>query len=313
MGDRRVMLLGASGFLGREVGAALDRDTRVGAVVRVGRQRSAGCVSHDLVALGTDELAALIGSVRPDAVINCMGRLSGDTAQLVEASVLATARLVEAVAREAPAARLVVLGSAAEYGPTPYGRLVAEDEPANPVTPYGLTRLASTQLVRLAVSQGRLDAVVLRLFNPIGPGVSPENLLGRAAATIRTALRNGEETVALGPLDAHRDFVDVRDVATAITAAALAGQVKEPVLNVGSGHPVRCREAVSMLAEVAGFNGRILETRQPSERSSLVAWSAADLSRIQRALSWMPSYGLRASVEASWHSDEPVGAGRAHH
>ena len=74
------------------------------------------------MAAGTDELAALVRSVRPDAVINCVGRLSGDTVQLVEANVLVTARMIEVVAGEAPAARLVVLGSAAEYGPTPYGR-----------------------------------------------------------------------------------------------------------------------------------------------------------------------------------------------
>ena len=169
-----------------------------------------------------------------------------------------------------------------------------------------MTRLASTQLVRLAVSGERLDAVVLRVFNPIGPGVPPENLLGRAAARMRAALRNGEDTVVLGPLGAYRDFVDVRDVATAVTAAALADQVKEPVLNVGSGRAVRCREAVGLLAEIAGFTGRVVETNPPSGRSGSVDWSAADLSLIERSLGWTPSYDLRTSVEASWHSGEPA-------
>ena len=158
-----------------------------------------------------------------------------------------------------------------------------------------MTRLASTQLVRLAVSQERLDAAVLRVFNPIGPGVPPENLLGRAAARMRAALSKGEDTVVLGPLGAYRDFVDVRDVATAITAAALADQVKEPVLNVGSGRAVRCREAVELLAQIAGFTGRVVETNPPSGRSSSVDWSAADLSLIERSLGWTPRYDLRTS------------------
>ena len=85
-------------------------------------------------------------------MINCVGRLSGDTVQLVEANVLITARLIEAVTREAPAARLVVLGSAAGYGQTSYGRRVDEDHPPSPVAPYGVTRLASTQLVLLAAT-----------------------------------------------------------------------------------------------------------------------------------------------------------------
>jgi NDP-hexose 4-ketoreductase len=310
MADRRVLLFGASGFLGTEVGAALDRDRRAGTVIRAGRQRAAqpgaGWVSHDLLAAGTDDLAALVQGARPDAVISCVGRLSGDTAQLVEANVLVTARLVEAVARSAPAARLVVLGSAAEYGPVPYGRQSGEDDPVRPDAAYGVTRLASTQLVRLAVSQGRLDAVVLRVFNPIGPRVPPENLLGRAVARMREALRNYQDKVVLGPLDAYRDFVDVRDVAAAIAGAALADQVTEPVLNVGSGRPVRCREAVGLLAEISGFTGRVVETHPPSQRSSSVDWSAADVTRIERSLGWTPGYDLRASVEASWASALPA-------
>jgi nucleoside-diphosphate-sugar epimerase len=315
MTDRRVLLFGASGFLGREVGAALERDRRVDTVIRVGRQQAsqadAGWVSHDLLAADTDQLAALIRGARPDAVINCVGRLSGDTVQLVEANVLVTARMIEGVAREAPAARLVVLGSAAEYGPMSYGRPGTEDDPANPAAAYGVTRLASTQLVRLAVSEERLDAAVLRVFNPIGPQVPPENLLGRAVAGMRAALRNGDDTVVLGPLSAYRDFVDVRDVATAITAAALADQVKEPVLNVGSGRAVRCREVVSLLAEVAGFTGRVVEALPPPERSSLVDWSAADLGRTGRTLGWAPRYDLRTSVMASWRMGASADAERA--
>jgi NDP-hexose 4-ketoreductase len=314
MAGRRVLLFGASGFLGQHAGAALDRDPRAGPVIRVGRPRAdppgAGWISHDLLAAGPGELAALIRGVGPDVVVNCVGRLSGDTVQLVEANVLITARLLAAVAREAPAARLVVLGSAAEYGRTPYGQPVAEDHPASPIAAYGVTRLASTQLVSLAVSGEQLDAVVLRVFNPVGPGVPPENLLGRAAASMRAARQDGAGTVVLGPLDAYRDFVDVRDVATAIAGAALADQVKEPVLNVGSGRPVQCREAVRLLAEVAGFTGRVIETGPPPGRSGAVDWSAADVSRIARSIGWTPGYDLRASVAATWRSSEPAGAPR---
>ncbi len=308
MADRRVLLFGASGFIGSEIGAALDRDPRVGTVIRVGRSRAGrpegGWLSHDLLAAGTDELAALIRGARPDAVINCVGRLSGDTVQLAEMNVLVTARMIEAVASAAPQARLVMLGSAAEYGPAPYGRLIGEDDPADPTSAYGVTRLASTQLVRLAARDERLDATVLRVFNPVGPRVPPETLLGRAVAGLRAALGKGGNTVALGPLGAYRDFVDVRDVATAVTAAALAEQVKEPVLNVGSGRPVLCRELVGMLAEVAGFTGTVAESHPPPDRSNLVDWSVADISRIQRSLGWTPGYDLRLSVAASWYGGD---------
>ncbi len=316
MTTARVLLFGASGFLGRAVAEALARDPRVGSLIRVGRQEPAdqSWVRHDLVVGTVDELARLLRDTQPEIVVNCTGRLSGDTVELVEANVLVTARLVEAVATVIPAARLVVLGSAAEYGVVPFGQSVTEDDSTSPVAEYGVTRLAGTQLVRLAAEEGRLDAVVLRVFNPIGPGLPAENLLGRAAASMRTALERGDDHIRLGPLDAFRDFVDVRDVAAAIRAAALADKVKEPVLNVGSGVAVTARDAVTLLAEVAGFTGRVLESAVAPARSSAVNWIAADLTKINKLLGWAPTYDLRDSVLAGWertgNGDEPSAAAR---
>ena len=82
---------------------------------------------------------------------------------------------------------------------------------------------------------------------------------------------------------------------------------------MGSGRPVRCREAVSLMAEVAGFTGRVVEADPPPGRSRSVDWSAADLSRIERSLGWTPRYGLRASVAATWRSGEPAGPPRVRH
>jgi nucleoside-diphosphate-sugar epimerase len=308
-GRRRVLLFGASGFIGSQVGAALEEDPRVSTVIRASRRPSepdATWISHDLLMAGTDQLAMLIRGIEPDAVINCVGRLSGDSAELVESNVLITAHMIEAVTRAAPGARLVVLGSAAEYGPTPHGCRVDEDYPARPVAPYGVTRLASTQLVLLAHARQQLDGVALRVFNPVGPGVPPENLLGRAAVGIRSALDAGTDTVTLGPLGAYRDFIDVRDVATAIAGAALAEQVPDRVLNVGSGRPVQCREAVALMAATAGFTGRFAEANPAPSRSGSVDWSAADISRIERSLGWTPRYDLRDSMAATWRSSGPM-------
>ncbi|HEX6360170.1 NAD(P)-dependent oxidoreductase [Actinophytocola sp.] len=297
----RVLLFGASGFVGHQVAEVLARDPRVGVLTRAGRgEVRDGWVRHDLVAAGPGELGWLLRHVRPDVVINCTGKLAGTTTELVEANVRVTARLLDAVQSEAPAARLVVLGSAGEYGTVPHGQPVAEDDPQQPVADYGVTKLASTQLVRAAAAAERVDAVALRVFNPIGPGLPVENLLGRAAERMRAAIARDEDAIRLGPLGAYRDFVDVRDVATAITAAALAGQVKEPVLNVGSGVAVKARDVVGMLAEEAGFTGRVLEAAPAPARSSAVDWIAADVSRIQRTLGWAPTLDLRESVRASW-------------
>lgn len=311
---KRVLLFGATGFLGSQVANALAADRRTGELVPAGRRAG---VRHDLVRDGEDALVRLLREVRPDAVVNAAGRLAGSDADLVEANVLPTARLLGAVRTAVPDARLVLLGSAAEYGAVEVGRRVTEDTPTRPVSTYGVTRLASTQLAALATAAGQVDAVVLRVFNPIGPGLPTENLLGRAASQLRDAIEHRTGRIRLGPLGACRDFVDVRDVGRAVAAAALTGPVRDArnrVLNVGSGTALPAREAVWQLARAAGFTGAIEEADPPPARSASVGWIAADITRIGRALDWAPRHDLTASTRATWLAclgDEADSAGEA--
>jgi nucleoside-diphosphate-sugar epimerase len=305
MPPARVLLFGASGFLGRAVGDALDADERVGTVIRVGSRIPptgfpTGWVRHDLLSASPDDLADLLRSTRPDAVVDCVGKLSGSEEALVAANVLVPARLIDAVPVAAPGARLVVIGSAAEYGVVPRGTPVREDAPTEPVGTYGATKRAATRLVEFAVRDGRLDGVVLRVFNPIGPGVPAENLLGKAAASMRDAIDAGRDLVSFGPLGACRDFVDVRDVAAAVARAALADVLHETVLNVGSGLAIPARHAVERLAEIAGFHGRLQESGAGPTRSAAVDWIAADVRRIRHCLGWAPIHDLDDSLKAIW-------------
>ena len=290
---RTVLLFGATGFVGRHVSATLASEY---AVVRPSR---AGC---DLVRATTDELVELIRIHQPVAVVNCAGRLTGTDADMVAAHTLVTARLIEAVATAAPRARLVRLGSAGEYGAVPAGTAVPETWPAEPVSGYGLSHLAATRLMDLAVAAGRLDGVVLRVFNPIGPGLSVESVLGRAVRLLRrSGPIHGDSEITLGPLDAYRDFVDVRDVAHAVAAVVAAPTVPHRLLNVGTGRAVQVRAVVRALAGVAGFTGAVREAASTGggRRSVGVPWMCADISAI-RQLGWNPHHELNDTVKAVW-------------
>jgi len=220
-GPPRVMIIGASGFLGRHV---RDRATAAGMdVITAGRSPLPGSRAHCLLDLTADEpagLAATLAAQAPDVVVNCAGATGGDIAELAAANMTGTASLVRALRRTGRVIRLVHLGSAAEYGPSVPGTAVAESAPARPAGAYGVTKLAATRLIELGRATG-LDAVVLRVFNPVGPGAPGGILPGRLVSEFRRALTDGSQ-VQLGPLDAVRDFVDARDVADAVIAAALA-------------------------------------------------------------------------------------------
>lgn len=286
----RLLLIGARGFIGRHVLArAAGHD-----VVTVSRSPGAGDVCLDPATAGPDEVAGLVRAVAPDAVVDCGGAVGGTAAELVTGNVVAVAGLLAGMARASASApaRLVHLGSAAEYGPVPRGTPITESAGPCPAGPYGVTKLAGTELVRNA----RLDAVVLRVFNPIGPGLPPSTLPGRIAA----GLRGGEE-VRVGSLDAYRDFVDVRDVAGAILAAAGATGPLPPVLNVGSGRATPLREVADRLAEHAGSGRRVVEDPAGgSARSAGVAWQQAGIDAIGDALGWAPATDLATSLRDLW-------------
>ena len=290
----KVLLFGASGFLGGHVRRLLEGDPQVTSVDCPGRDR------HDLVHGDVEGLTALVRAVAPDAVVNCTGRLSGTGYELTRANTGVTAKLVEAVATAAPGARLVRLGSASEYGVVPHGIAVTENDRCEPVSEYGVTHLAATRLLALASAAGRVDGVTLRVFNPVGLGMHPDNLLGRAAGLFRKAIDDGDETVTLAALGAYRDFVDVRDAAAAVLAAVTVPEVSTRVFNVASGTAVTCREAVELLAKLAGFTGGIHERGLGPARSVAVDWMRGDISRSHAVLGWRPVHSLGDSLWDVW-------------
>ncbi len=291
---RRVLVFGASGFIGSQVCVSLRENPRVSAVITPGRRQ------YDLVNGDVPNLVALLRSEWPDTIVNCTGLLGGLGHELVQANTVVTAKLIDAIGQVAPGIRLVRLGSAGEYGVVAHGRAVTEDDPAVPVSPYGVSHLAATSLVRIASAAGQVDGVVLRVFNPIGPGLHQENLLGRAVKQIQQAMRDGAGHICMGPLSAWRDFVDVRDLAAAVSAAALKPALDHRVYNVASGSAVPARTAMELLAATAGFAGEIREEAPAPSRSAAVDWMRGDISRASAELRWTPTYDLGESVKAIW-------------
>jgi len=310
----RVLVIGASGFLGAHV---RDRACVAGMdVVTAGRRELPDSRSHCRIDLSTEDparLATTLAAVNPDVVVNCAGSTSADVGTLAAVNITGTSVLVRAMRMTGRLIRLVHLGSAAEYGPSEPGTAVAESAPARPAGAYGATKLAATRLVELARLTG-LDAVVLRVFNPVGPGAPDTILPGRVVAELRRALTGGTDA-RLGPLDAVRDFVDARDVADAAIAAVQAAALPAGVINVGSGIGVPVRTLVKDLVAISGYEGPVHEDSGGSPRSAAgrsgaersgaqwsgaLSWQQADIGRARRDLGWRPRHDLRTSLADLW-------------
>ncbi|MEV0277927.1 NAD(P)-dependent oxidoreductase [Streptomyces sp. NPDC050610] len=302
----RILVLGAGGFLGghtiRELRALPG--ARVTGGGRTPARTPGNGLTVDLAAADGPGFADALRTLAPDTVVNCAGATGGSPVHLTGTNARGPAFLCEALQTAAPEARLIHLGSAAEYGAPDGPRPSAESDPARPLGLYGATKLAGT----LAVAESPLDAVVLRVFNPVGPYAPGSTLPGRLAAELRRAGPDGP--VAVGDLSACRDFVDARDVARAVALAVTATGPLPRVINVGSGTARPARALAEGLARAAGHRGGIDEGGQGSRRSAAVPWQQADISTARTALGWTPRHTLDDSLADLWaahdHSAEPA-------
>jgi nucleoside-diphosphate-sugar epimerase len=137
----------------------------------------------------------------------------------------------------------------------------------------------------------RVDAVVLRVANMSGPGAHGDSLPGMVA----NRLASGAAQLPLTPLTSWRDYVDVRDVAGAVLAAATAADVSGRVVNIGSGTAIPVRDLVHRLITLSGVPARIVELTDRTAREPM-PWQQLDVSRARQLLGWQPTRDLDDSL-----------------
>lgn len=295
----RVLLLGATGFIGRAVQAQLVADGHD--VLRHASHRIDDSVDEavDLVDARPGDVDALLARAEADVIVNCVGRTRGRREELQGANVTATAHVLDALLA-APDTIYVHLGSSAEYGATPVDEPTDEDWRGYPFTLYGQCKSLATGLVLDQARRLKLRGAVLRVFNPVGAGASATSFAGSAAEEIRRALAVGDDRATFGGLDTSRDFVSLRDVAAAVGAVVRATPRPVDVYNVGSGSATSFRSLVSMVAMEAGFEGDLCERPKGSLGSTGVPWQEANISKIHDAFGWRPTDTLAHAVRELW-------------
>jgi GDP-4-dehydro-6-deoxy-D-mannose reductase len=201
--------------------------------------------------------------------------------------------LLRTVARDAPKARVLLIGSSDSYGPSGSSDAgIRETDPLQPESPYARSKAAAEQLGALACGRG-LDVVRVRAFTHIGPGQTDRfvaSSFARQVAEIAGGVR--EPRLHVGNLDSVRDFLDVRDVVRAY-AALLDRGVDAGVYNVASGRGVAVREILATLLELAGVDAEIEVDParfRPTDRR------IGDASRLRDATGWAPRIPLRDTL-----------------
>lgn len=191
----------------------------------------------------------------------------------------------------AGARRVVVIGSAEEYGRVdPALDQVGEDAALRPTSPYAASKVAADYLALQAWLGEQLETVRVRPFNHSGPGQAPRFLVPAVAHRIARAEADGTMTIPVGNLDPVRELLDVRDV---VRAYRLLAEHGEPggVYNVccGEGRPVR--ELVDAL--IARSTSALQLVTDPAlVRAVDVPRLVGDPSKLHAATRWEPRIPL---------------------
>lgn len=207
-------------------------------------------------------------------------------------NVAVTQALLEAVRRSGRVHRLVYASSSSVYGDAERFPTSELDRP-QPISPYGVTKLAAEHLCCTYASEFGLPAVSLRYFTVFGPGQRPDMAFTR----FLTAAARGEEITLYGSGEQVRDFTYVDDVVTANVLAATVPVKPGTVLNVAGGTNASINEVLDVVARLCG--GRLAVQRLTRPQGD-VARTGGDSSRARELLGWQPRVGLAEGLARQW-------------
>jgi UDP-glucose 4-epimerase len=296
----RAIVTGGAGFIGSHVADAL---VARGDEVHVVDNLSRGAREHvpaEATFLEGDirePLADLFDDVRPEACFHLAAqadvRVSVERPDYdADVNVVGTIRVLEAALRTGTQVVFTSTGGAI-YGECT--RPAREDDPLQPLSPYGASKLAGEGYLATYNRLHGTPHVSLRLGNIYGPRQSAE-LEGGVVAIFLEQMADGAQTVIYGDGRQTRDFVYVADVASALLAAAGA---EGGVYNVGTGVETsvlelheRCRRASGVDAEAEFAPPRLGELQR----------SVLDPAAATRALGWRPETTLEPGLAETWRS-----------
>lgn len=292
----RVLITGASGFVGRAVSAGFES-----AGHRVTGTSTSGTGSTTALDLNRPvQIARVLETSWPTLIIHLAGIQSvrdawEDPEKTFRVNTGGTAALLREVERQVPEAHFVLASTAAVYGNPSGSQPFTEADPLKPRSPYGASKAAAEVLVLEAAARTGLPVTIARLFNQIGPdqpaGQVPAEFA--TAVTRAEAARESRVALAVGDPTKARDFTDTRDTARALMLIAehrVTGR-----LNICSGQThslARVIKGLSGLTEIEVAVERAPERSNPND----VPVISGSPERLEKATGWKTEVTLDESL-----------------
>jgi GDP-4-dehydro-6-deoxy-D-mannose reductase len=295
----RALVVGADGFVGRWLVRYLAEsgDEVHGVVGRRYRPPLSGVST--IHAVDVRDQAALTAAVRESApaALYYLAAISepDNRERVAEAVGVGVAGAVNALAAcaELPGStRFLFVSSAHVYG-AGTGKAIAESTPVAPLTVYGAAKAAAEAALQRLAPAVRVELIIARPFNHIGPGQAPPFLVPSLVAQLPARANAGRAVITVRDTRMVRDYTDVRDVVRAYRLLVERGE-SGAVYNVASGTSRSVQEVVDALVVAAGVTADLVvdgAIDRGAEPSVLIG----DASRLA-ALGWRPEYDFRRTL-----------------
>ncbi len=224
---------------------------------------------------GADVVFHLLGMADP-------GGSNRDPGEEARVGIPANIGVLEAC-RDAEVGKLVFLSSGGTVYRPNLPLPIGEDAPTDPVSAYGVGKIAAEKFCILFRHLYGLDVVTLRVANPFGPHQSPHRGQGFIAKLMHAAI-TGQPMRIWGDGNAVRDFLFIEDAVRAMVAAAVTPDVAGP-LNIGSGVGRTLR---SVIDDVGAMLGRQVPVGYEPARAADTPANTLDITRAAREIGWRP-------------------------
>lgn len=293
----RIMVTGSSGLLGSAIAENLaDSGHFILGIQRHPRQERRKNRQNFALDL-TDRTAllkALSGFGRLDAIVHSAASLHMDphNVQMSLTNVVGLQNIL--YVREALGVENFIFLSSVPVVGIPQEWPVTEDHPVNPQTSYHVTKLAGEWLVKLSLTVG-IDYSILRLTAPLGTGMPKTRF---PSVVIRQAMTHSDITLA-GTGRRRQDYVDVRDVASAVSAAIM--RPTQGTFNIGSGRSFSNEEFAIKCVQLLNSRSRIRLSGLPDSEDS-TDWTIS-IAQAREVLGYQPEYTIEDSIlhlASSW-------------
>ena len=304
---KKALITGVAGFAGSHLSEfLLSQKIAVSGLYLPGH--SVGNVDHikdkiNLIAcdlLNKKDVEDKVSKINPDYVFHLAAFASPaqsfkNSRQTLENNIVGQLNLLEALVKIKSQAKILVVGSADEYGNVdPKDLPITEETPLAPPSPYAVSKVAQDLLGLQFSLHHNLNIVRVRPFNHIGPRQSKHFVVCAFASQIADLEKKGGGTIRVGNLETWREFTDVRDMVKAYFLALEKGKVGS-VYNIGVGKPIKIAQILKILLSLSYAKIKVVVDKKLYRPLDIVK-IYCDSSKFRKETGWRPKINIEKTL-----------------